>query len=166
MSRLSVFKGIHAPQSQPANDIAKDKDRRRTRMDVKQFVEASLRQIIEGVIAAQEGDNGKNVNAALSFVPDGSAGNLIHSGTYGTFTRVDFDIGVSAESETKGGGKGGVDLKVVSLGIGGEGIRKTGSESRLRFSVPVRLPDGDQSREEESRRGYVGLSGGGGSWSA
>jgi hypothetical protein len=73
------------------------------------------------------------------------AGNLIDGGTYGIFTRVDFDVAVSAE--TVGGAKGGI--KVWGIGdIEGGGERKTGHANRVAFSVPVRLPDGAKSEDQ------------------
>jgi hypothetical protein len=56
----------------------------------------------------------------------------------GVFTRVDFDVAVSAE--TAGGGKG--SIKVFGVGVDAGGEHKTGYANRFTFAVPVRLPDG------------------------
>lgn len=110
-------------------------------MDVKTFVSEALKQIIEGVQDAQSTSRGGLVNAEL---PVASTGNLISGGTYGMFTRVDFDIAVSAE--TQGGGKAG--LTVFGIGAEAKGEHRAGYANRIQFSVPVRLPDGDRHARE------------------
>jgi hypothetical protein len=61
-------------------------------MDLKDFVAATLQQIIDGVRQAQAADGGDNVNATNAGVPAGK--NVFDSGTYGTFTLVEFDVAV------------------------------------------------------------------------
>lgn len=108
-------------------------------MDLKDFVSSSLLQILEGVKEAQAAENGKNISAAIGgFTP---GGNAVNAGSLGIFTRVDFDVAVSAE--TTGGGGG--NLKVFGVGVEGEGRHKRGEANRLVFSVMVRLPRGDES---------------------
>lgn len=115
-------------------------------MDLKDFIASSLQQIVEGVKSAQQAEGGDNVNATL--VSTDLGGNLINSGAYGLFTRVDFDVAVSAETS----GKGGANLKVFGVGVEGGGEHKSGAANRLAFSIPVRLPDGDRERGEEIQR--------------
>lgn len=112
-------------------------------MKLEKFVEASLQQIIRGVEQAQTGEGGEQVNAKAFFKDTG--GNLISGGSYGMFTRIDFDIAVSGETS----GKGGASLKVLGVGLDGGGEHKTTTANRIRFSVPVRLPDGDLTRAED-----------------
>jgi hypothetical protein len=115
-------------------------------VELKDFVTETLRQILEGIQAAQESPLGTAVNAASP--GSGPFGNLFSGGTYGQFTRVDFDVAVSAEASASGKGS----LKVFSVGLEGGGDRKHSTVSRVSFSVPVRLPDGDQGprgKEEE-----------------
>jgi hypothetical protein len=77
------------------------------------------------------------------------SGHLIDGSSYGVFTRVDFDVAVSAESV--GGAKGGI--KVWGIGdIEGGAERKTGHANRVAFSVPVRLPDGAKSQDRSFHR--------------
>ncbi len=132
-------------------------------MELKEFIEATLKQVLEGVEAAQASEgNGKNINANIGFEKLG--GKLINAGDYGTVTRVDFDVSVSAESSGGGG------AKVIVFGIGFEGGKesKAGFENRISFSVPVRLPDGDKARAKKieseqaqarTRKDYKPLSG-------
>ena len=104
---------------------------------------AELTEVLEGVRKAQAKEGGENVAAALSKTDD--KGLLVHDENLGTFTVVDFDVSVVAEA--KGGAKGG--LKVWSVGIEGNGGYTHQQSSRIRFSVPIRIPDGDQKKLAE-----------------
>lgn len=106
-------------------------------MELKEFIKATLEQILGGVAAAQNLDNGEQINARAALKDPGGA--LINGGGYGMFTRVDFDVAVSGQTT----GKGGVNLKVFSIGVEGGGEHKTEVANRIKFSIPVRLPDGD-----------------------
>jgi hypothetical protein len=110
-------------------------------MELKDFVAATLAQIVAGVKEAQVGADGENVNAEMVNV---GGGNLIDGGTYGIATRVDFDVSVTAETS----GAAGAKLTVFGVGVDAGGDHKAGSANRICFSVPVRLPDGDKSRAE------------------
>jgi hypothetical protein len=107
-------------------------------MDLQTFVAETLRQILKGVQDAQSSPGGGNVNAEMFGT---ATGHLINGGTSGLFTRVDFDVAVSAE--TTGGAKG--NLVVFGVGVSGGADRKQGFANRISFSVPVRLPDGKRA---------------------
>lgn len=93
-------------------------------MDLKTFVAETLQQICQGVREAQSKEGGDAINAQ-----GGHTGGHLVCNANGTFTRVDFDVAVSAETE--GGGKGGI--KVFSIGEleGGVG-HKTGYRTAQR----------------------------------
>ncbi|MBN8245225.1 hypothetical protein JF546_19595 [Nitratireductor aquimarinus] len=114
-------------------------------MDLKDFVTASLQQIIDGVKEAQGVDGGDNINAQNAGIPSGK--NAFSAGTYGNFTLVEFDVAVSAETS----GKGRANLQVFGVGFEGGGEHKAGSANRIAFAIPVRLPDGDSRRAREMR---------------
>lgn len=115
-------------------------------MDLKDFVAATLEQILEGVTKVQSSELGRNVNAENVGVPSGK--NVFSGGTYGTFTLVEFDVAVSAETA----GKGGANLQVFGVGFEGGGEHKAGHVNRISFAIPVRLPDGDRKRAGNARR--------------
>jgi len=124
-----------------------DKLNRNDSMELNKFVEETLKQVLDGIKSAQATEsNGGNVNADIGGIQLG--GKLINAGKYGNVTRVDFDVSVSAE--TSGGA--GAKLKVFGVGVEGGGERRTGSENRISFSVPVRLPDGDKERATQVER--------------
>jgi hypothetical protein len=115
-------------------------------MDLKTFITETLQQICDGIREAQSRDGGDAINAEF-YGP--ASGHVMPGGSYGVFTRVDFDIAVSAESV--GGAKGGI--KVWGMGdIEGGAERKTGYANRIALSVPVRLPDGAKSKDQSFHR--------------
>lgn len=115
-------------------------------MDLKDFVKASLQQILEGVKEAQASDPDGNINASNYGIPVGK--NVFSANDLGIFTLVEFDVAVSAETS----GKGDANLKVFGVGLGGGGEHKAGSANRIAFAIPVRLPDGDRKRKEKRER--------------
>jgi len=117
-------------------------------MDLSKFVEDCLSEILAGIEAAQKKASGQNIAAAMA--GSETKGHLINCGTYGTFTAVDFDVSVVAED--KAGGKAGV--RVWSVGAEAGASRASQHTSRVQFTVPVRLPDGDQSRMERERNSF------------
>ncbi len=107
-------------------------------MDLKAFVEASLVQIIEGVQAAQAGTEASgaliNPNPSPGFKGKrmGAAGLTIQD--------VEFDVAVTvAKGQEK---KGGLGLVVgpVALGGGAKSDAQSSSLNRIRFAVPIALP--------------------------
>src|SRR5262249_24728870 len=71
---------------------------------------------------------------------------MLINAEHGIFTAVDFDVSVVAE--TKAGAKAGV--KVWSVGAEAGASHGSQHTSRVKFTIPLRLPDGDQSRAEKS----------------
>ena len=115
-------------------------------MNVEDFVAESLTQVIAGIRKAQAQTDGMNVNASMVGASSGElGGHLFNADNYGMFSRVDFDIAVTAETT----GKAGAGIKVWVVGVEAGGEHKSGTASRISFSVPVRLPDGDKARQEQ-----------------
>jgi hypothetical protein len=114
-------------------------------MELKTFITETLQQICAGIKEAQSSVGGDAINAESA---GAHGGNLFSGGTYGIFTRVDFDVAVSAE--TGGGGKG--SIKVFGVGAEGGAERKTAYANRITFSVPIRLPDGAKSEDQSFHR--------------
>ena len=108
-------------------------------VDLQSFVRETISAIVAGVAESQAGPNGGLVNA--SAINSSTPGGSLYTAGDAVFTRVDFDIAVSASTETSG--QAGLQIWVVS----GDGKRSVTAESvsRVAFSVPVQLPEGDQS---------------------
>jgi hypothetical protein len=109
-------------------------------MDLKTFIAETLEQILAGIKRPSDGrwrfDRCGDVSRRRSVRQPHER----NGGSPGIFTRVDFDVAISAE--TIGGGKAG--LTVFGIGAEGKGEHKFGHANRISFSVPVRLPDGKQ----------------------
>jgi hypothetical protein len=103
-------------------------------MELKTFVSQSLTQILDGIRDAQESPGGDNV-AAEGYIS--GEGNLMHGGTSGFFTRVDFDILVLAETKDGQPSVTVGDSQLVSAASSTDR-----NASRVKFSVHVRLPKG------------------------
>jgi hypothetical protein len=104
-------------------------------MDVRDFIDMTLKEIVAGIRKAQASEGGEAINAEMGDVS--VSGNLISTKGAGLFTRVDFDVAVSAE----GTGRAGGSLTVFGVGVKAGGESKSGYANRILFSVPVRLPD-------------------------
>lgn len=102
-------------------------------MDLKSFVELSLSQIVEGIMAAQARPEGRHIAAEMY----GIGGNLISGGTSGIFTPVEFDVSIVATSKD---GSGSLQVSSVQISDGSE--RSSQNTSRVKFSVHLRLPQG------------------------
>jgi len=93
---------------------------------------------------AQSRKGGDAINAESA----GAQGGNLYSSTHGVFTRIDFDVAVSAE--TTRGGKDSV--RVFGVGTEGGGERTTAYANRITFSVPIRLPDRTKSQDQSFQR--------------
>ena len=98
-------------------------------MELKDFIAETLKQIISGVRSAQE----SAIELGAKINPRG--------GSVVEMRKVHFDIAVSTSegTETKGG-IGVVVGPVGSVGSQDQSDVASSSMSRLRFSVPVKLP--------------------------
>src|SRR3990172_12918985 len=92
--------------------------------DLTTFVADTLRQIIEGTKNASDDDNG--------FYLGDSSGNGVH-----------FSLAVTTTEEAKStsGGKGGINIKVLSAEIGKGGVTTKGYEDISRIDFTVRYFD-------------------------
>ncbi|MBB5459011.1 hypothetical protein HDG33_002658 [Paraburkholderia sp. Cpub6] len=123
-------------------------------MDLKEFVHASLTQIVEGVRGAQNDvlKHGGYVSPAVY----GSTGAETHFAVMPDGQNVflvDFDVAVTVTEGTASDVEG--RLKVASVfGVGG-GRKTSGSEehtSRLRFKVPLALPVDQETKTQLQAR--------------
>jgi Trypsin-co-occurring domain 2 len=115
-------------------------------VNLAEFVEETLSEILTGIRAAQGREGGEAVGAGFTTgLTSGSniAGtNLFHSHAAGVFTVVDFDVSVAAE--TTATGKGGI--RVMSIGAEGGAERKSQEASRVKFAVQLKLPEGTPAK--------------------
>jgi hypothetical protein len=113
-------------------------------MNLAEFVEKSLTEILSGIRAAQKTEGGKAIAAEMYGTPP--AGSLlVPGGTSGMFSIVEFDVSVVAE--TSAAGKGG--LRVWSVGVEAGGTRSDQQTSRVRFAVQMKLPQGEKAPRDQ-----------------
>lgn len=106
-------------------------------MELSEFVEETLVQILKGIRGAQQREDGPNVAAEGMF--SGKVSEHLHIAFDDVpFTVVDFDVSVVAE--TKNEGKGGI--KVLGIAAGGSVDRAVQNTSRVKFAVHLMLPKG------------------------
>ena len=114
-------------------------------MDLQQFIEETLVQIAQGIVAANNALEGTGAIVSpekLILVPPNKAAGRNASTKPGNppVHRVEFDVAVIALSSSATSGGAGVKLAVLDLGTKGESGRKDTSESRIKFSIPMIFP--------------------------
>lgn len=119
-------------------------------MNIEDFVKEALCQIIGGVVKAQhptgEGshncvkDQASLINPKICRWPVSSNDLYLRTEAKQLVQMVDFDLAISADSSTQSGG--GLSLKVLDVGIGGDlkNLNKESMVSRVKFQIPITLP--------------------------
>ena len=112
-------------------------------MDLKEFVSETIVQIVSGVVDAQQKTT--ELGAKVSPKLTGGANYGVQHGFLaaegGATQVVQFDVALTAKEGT--GTKGGIGIVagIVSLGSSGQSNEENASVSRVKFSVPVTLPN-------------------------
>lgn len=121
-------------------------------MELREFIKSSLVEISRGVLDAStelEDTNAivspenfqVNSDSSQAFGRTKTGSNAMDP-TNGTriVHKVDFDIAVLVDESDKT--KAGIKISVMSIGLsgGGESTTKSGSTSRIKFSVPIVMP--------------------------
>ena len=113
-------------------------------MDLKEFVAETLTQIVGGVSEAQ--GRVTEMQAKVSPRLNGSPTHAVQHGYLsadgGAAQIVQFDVALTVKegAGTKGGL--GIVAGAVSLGTSGQSSSENSSVSRVKFSVPITLPNG------------------------
>lgn len=113
-------------------------------MDLQEFVTQTLTQIVEGVRESQirTKDLGAKVNPHLNS-PHSEMGKqgFLHAGGGQVAQVVQFNVALSVIEGT--GTKAGIGIfaAAISLGASGESKAESSSISRVKFSVPLSLPE-------------------------
>jgi hypothetical protein len=111
-------------------------------MDLREFVTQTLTQVVEGVKEAQTqvDAHGAEINPPLQSSQEqlGKQGFLFT--LEGPAQIVQFDVALTVVEGTGTKGGIGVFAGVVTLGSSGESQKESSSVSRVKFSVPMRLP--------------------------
>lgn len=120
-------------------------------MELKKFIAETLSQIVEGVVEAnrQIAQHGAAVNPPNVAKSKDGQGGAFHGYGKPKWARrvenVDFDVSLSVSTSTATSGEGGVQIAVLKLGTTGKTDSGTESESRIKFSIPLMLPNSKES---------------------
>jgi hypothetical protein len=112
-------------------------------MQLRDFVAETLKEIIDGVIEAQRHyqDKGGSVASGVTYAGTSSENRLWNSVTRAPAQVVEFDVAVTAAEGTETKGSIGVFIGAIGLGSHGKSESSNTSVSRIKFSVPIILPE-------------------------
>ncbi len=110
-------------------------------MDLKDFIQSAVSQIVEGMVAAQAAaaTHGATLNPALE---PGGKGNAGQAASGARVSNIAFDVAVTAVEDA--GAEGGTTLRVA--GAGADLHAKGEQVTRLQFSLPIALPEARAKR--------------------
>ncbi|MBV6831148.1 hypothetical protein [Xanthomonas euvesicatoria] len=111
-------------------------------MELREFVTEALLQVSRGIedaqVKLQEAGSTSRINASMT---KDDTGALVVGGRRHAIEFVEFDVAILANSGTET--KAGIGLTVASLlnlNAGGKSNESKGTESRVKFRVPVAFP--------------------------
>lgn len=110
-------------------------------MNLKDFVAETLKQIIDGVVAAQEDGQGKGaVINPCGRTMSMKTRQVTETDDPQKQQMVEFDVAVTAAEGTQTKGGIGVFVAAVALGSQGQSNANMQSINRVKFSIPILLP--------------------------
>ena len=123
-------------------------------MELKEFVSSVLTEIVEGVVRAREQveDYGAEVSPNYhntSDPPKHGFGIRTNKDAFASLVEFDVSVTVTEGAGTKGGI--GIFIGPINLGSGGESRSESANISKIKFSVPLALPNdfSEYRRKEE-----------------
>ncbi|MEX0318872.1 MAG: hypothetical protein AB3N21_13010 [Ruegeria sp.] len=117
-------------------------------MDIKEFIKETIAGIVDATVELQEEyqDADVIINPPVSVKERDLFKEGGTSHTYRRVETIEFDVAVTASSETGGGGKAGLRILSVEAGIDGKHVSSAQEASRVRFSIPITLrPSGAEA---------------------
>lgn len=121
-------------------------------MDLKDFIRETLVQIARGV---EEADTELHSSRAMinpKNIAVERSGNAQHFGSLqedgngpyylDSVQAIDFDVAVHAKEGTEASAKGGISVGSIGFGAKGSTTEIKSSESRIKFRIPMVLPQG------------------------
>lgn len=98
-------------------------------MDIKEFISETLKQIIDGILDAQNYTGTKNAV-------------IVPCSDYNR--NVDFDIAVTVVEGKETGAKAGISVWSIGAGVAAKTESSSSTVSRIKFEIPVELPKGSE----------------------
>ena len=114
-----------------------------TVMDLKDFIQSAVSQIVEGMVAAQAAAaaHGATLNPAADLVGKGNPSAAAHTAAAARPSNITFDVAVTA---VESAGVTGARLRVAGAGSGPH--TKDEPVTRIQFSLPIALPEARSHR--------------------
>lgn len=112
-------------------------------MELQQFVELALTQIVAGVAAAavKVGEQGGSLNPSRETIDKVTAWARAGRG-FVPIENIEFDVAVTASDSKEGSAGVGISVFGAKVGATGQGATENTTVSRVKFSVPMVLPIG------------------------
>lgn len=109
-------------------------------MELNEFVEETLNQIVEGVVKAEEAvkEKGATVNPIGVFESNGMK--IISGNKQPTVQMVDFDVVLSVTEAGGKGAKAGIFIGPVGVGANAKSETKSSAMNKVKFAIPLKLP--------------------------
>lgn len=104
-------------------------------MELKEFISRSFQDIAEGIIDAQE--------------RLGHTDAIINAFDQVKLRNIEFDIATTSSTGTEIGGEVSAKIVVAGIGAGGKKIKSDSSISRIKFTIPVVLPNAKKVNKSE-----------------
>ncbi len=115
-------------------------------MNLDEFISSSISQIVSGVVAAQKNvaKLGARVNPAGAVIGKSVLETTLHDKKTNAIVEViEFDLSIKVEKAKKTKGTIGIVIASIGLGSQGESSGLNSEQNRIRFRVPVQLPQAD-----------------------
>ncbi len=120
-------------------------------MKLRDFVKTTLIEIVEGVMEAQQ-LVAHTFSGAMINPPIESNETAKRTGTHvyiqSQIKDVDFDVAVAAREEASMKPGGGISIVVLKAGVEGEVSYENTAVNRIRFKVPIVLPNPEAAEDD------------------
>lgn len=118
-------------------------------MDLENFISVSLVQIAKGIDRANNELKGTGAIVSPKKVTDvlreNTYGNLkLNDGSWVRVQQIDFDVALTATEGGESKGGGGISVGAITLGAMTKDDFSQSTVSRIKFSVPMLLPQKDE----------------------
>jgi hypothetical protein len=122
--------------------LLESEGRRGVRMELRKFISETLMQIVEGIEDAQRGLKDKESEAIINTnMTATDVGHVVTGGRRRPVEFVEFDVAILADEATEKRAGGGITVaSILKLDAGGKTNKSAGSESRIKFKVPMSYP--------------------------
>jgi len=123
-------------------------------MDLKEFIKETIGSIVEASreLQIKYKNEGVVVNPPVSVTERDlfDEGSTRH--TYRRVENINFDVAITANTETTGGGKASLKIFSIEAGAQGELSKSNENVSRVNFSIPITLSASSEETTNKNKR--------------